>query len=409
MKIALVSEDRDLYGLCREVLAEVHLHRWTLSAVASQSFTTGSDFYIWDFQPNTSLPKDFDWSSSSLFLVASEDLGRFRKTAGAAATNILLKPVARTILAAFLEVAFSTRTAEAPEANQEQILECLIQTNLKLQEYDLDRTNFLARVAHDFRSPITAVGGYCGLLLGEGLGPLNETQKTILQRMQKSVDRLSRMASTLFEVSVERQVKKRADLQAGDIQECIDQALHEIAPMALDKRIAITVNLDPCHGQLYFDGGQTEEVLVNFLENACRFTPKTGSIEIRGYPFFWERRNPDDSMRPCAERRRNGGGEANSYRIDICNSGAAIPHEQLDRIFEEYTALTYSPNGSGCGLGLAICRMIITQHEGRVWAENTEVGPKFSFILPIHNFEPSFSGSKTVSNVVATVNSDAAI
>ena len=59
-------------------------------------------------------------------------------------------------------------------ADRDEILQCLIQTNLKLQEYDQERTNFLARAIHDFRAPLTALCGYSSLLLGNNLGPLTE-------------------------------------------------------------------------------------------------------------------------------------------------------------------------------------------------------------------------------------------
>jgi len=77
----------------------------------------------------------------------------------------------------------------------------------------------------------------------------------------------------------------------------------------------------------------------------------------------------------------------NSYRVDIHDSGAGIPPEHLERIFEEYTSYGGGRDRSGGGLGLAITKMIISQHEGRVWAENTESGPRFSWVLPVQQRE----------------------
>jgi signal transduction histidine kinase len=82
------------------------------------------------------------------------------------------------------------------------------------------------------------------------------------------------------------------------------------------------------------------------------------------------------------ERRRQESREPNGYRIDITNSGKPIPKEHLEDIFEEYASYSGDQDRSGGGLGLAIGKMIITQHEGCVWAENTTKGPRFSFILP---------------------------
>jgi two-component system, OmpR family, sensor histidine kinase VicK len=76
------------------------------------------------------------------------------------------------------------------------------------------------------------------------------------------------------------------------------------------------------------------------------------------------------------------GAEPNSYRVDIRDSGTPISPQYLESIFEEYTSYSAGGDRSGGGLGLAICRTIIDQHRGRVWAENTDKGPVFSVVLP---------------------------
>jgi signal transduction histidine kinase len=392
MYVKLVSEDRDLYKLCRESLAEIPGHNWDVSAIGSQEHDDGSDLWLWDYHPAMALPEFTTHSPSKhLFLVHRKDLADFRSRASAEA-HILLKPVTRATLAAFLGLAVSahddrTSIANSLRADRDEILQCLIQTNLKLQEYDQDRTTFLARAVHDFRAPLTAISGYCGLLLGEPLGPLTESQREVLRRMQHSTKRLSRMASAMFQLSIGRHVKRPVDLQRGDIRECLEQALHEIAPFADDKAIAITTDLAGCDHPLYFEAGQIEQVLINVLDNACKFTPRAGAIELHGYPYFWERRTTRSSLPPVAERRRRTAPDPNTYRIDIRDSGNAIPPEHIDHIFEEYTSYAGGRDRSGGGLGLAISRMIITQHEGRVWAENTELGPMFSIVLPVHRPE----------------------
>jgi two-component system clock-associated histidine kinase SasA len=147
----------------------------------------------------------------------------------------------------------------------------------------------------------------------------------------------------------------------------------------------VSVELLPEEGEAYLEPGQIEQVLMNLLDNACKFTPKGGSIKIKGYPFFWERRVAHQSFAPVTEHRCRDSRSPNSYRIDICDSGPQIPAEHIGKIFEEYTSYVGSQDRSGGGLGLAICRMIIHAHEGRVWMENTEYGPMFSFVLPVHS------------------------
>lgn len=401
--VKLVSEDRELLKLCREVLGEICGQTWSLSAATSDSVELGSDLVLWDYQPGMLLPVHIgSHPSKHLFLVHRKDVAEFQNAIAPTEANILLKPVTRTTLQSSMGLAVSAyqeraSVASPSRADRDDILQCLIQTNLRLQEYDQDRTTFLARAVHDFRAPLTALSGYCGLLLEEVLGTLAEPQKEVLRRMQHSTRRLSRMAAAMFELSVGRQVKRHPNLQPNDIRECLDQAMHEIMPFADEKRIPITVDLTPCSHPLYFEAGQIEQALINILDNACKFTPKAGAIEIRGYNFFWERRTHRSSVPPSAERRQEDSSEPNAYRIDIQDSGAPIPVAHLHRIFEEYTSYDGGRDRSGGGLGLAITRMIMAQHDGHVWAENTTFGPMFSLVLPVFRHESTHLLEKTIS------------
>ena len=393
MNLKLISNDRELLKVCREILTDFPDPQWNISHALPDEDVTAADVCLWDFQPEVELlPSVVLNPSKHLFLVHRNDLPLFREQIPAVEVKVLLKPVTRATLEAFLAqvVAGSNKrevAADSLRADRDEILQCLIQTNLRLQEYDQDRTTFLARAVHDFRAPLTALSGYCGLLLSEPLGPLSESQKEILRRMHHSAKRLSRMASAMFQLSVGRHVKRRPELRSGDIRECLEQALHEITPFADDKGIAIRADVTPCDVPLYFEAGQIEQVLVNILDNACKFTPRAGVIEIRGYPFFWERRLTRSSVLPPTERRAHNLTQPNAYRIDIQDSGTPIPAEHLESIFEEYTSYAGGRDRSGGGLGLAITRMILAEHEGLVWAENTESGPMFSFVLPLYQSE----------------------
>lgn len=404
VNIKLVSNDGDLYKLCRETLASCPGHDYCLTWVPPEDVGIDGDLWLWDFQPNTDLPSQVPSGSKCLFLVHRKDLATFRDKVEISEPNILLKPVTRATLAAFLGLEPSVQNEEAMathslRAERDEILQWLIQTNLRLQEYEQDRTTFLARAVHDFRAPLTALSGYCGLLLDEPVGPLNEGQKEILRRMHHSARRLSRMAAAMFQLSVGRHVKRRPDLHKGEIRHCLDQALHEIAPLADDKNLAITTDLKPCPSSMYFEPGQIEQVLINILDNACKFTPHGGSIDIRGYPYFWERRQAHTEVPPASDRRVRDSREPNAYRLDIVDSGRPIPAEHLRSIFEEYTAYLGGKDRSGGGLGLAITQMIINEHEGTVWAENSDLGPRFSIVLPIYRSEPLGNEKKILQAV----------
>lgn len=388
MNVVLISRDPDLDKLCREVLNDLGGCDWSLNTYPAADALPESELYIWDIDSKIALPDRINqFPGKHLFLIYRNELSKAnQKLEGEA--SILLKPVSRVMLAAFLSMAIAAHAGRLTSTNvlradRDKILQCLIQTNLRIQEYDQDRTNFLTRAVHEFRAPLTAASGYCGLLLNEALGPLNDDQREVLRRMQHSTKRLSRLASAMFQLSVGRYIKKKPDLSKGDIKECLEQAIHEIAAFVDGKRISVSVDFGPEPGPLYFERGQIEQILINLLDNACKFTPRGGEIVIQGHAFFWERRMAQNPYAVSHDRRRHDSRQANSYRIDIRDSGPPIPQQHLESIFEEYTSYGGGQDRSGGGLGLAICRMIATTHEGCIWAENTASGPTFSFVLPL--------------------------
>ena len=386
MRVQLISEDREVARLCGEILQEFPSQECRL--VTGERAEPDHDVWIWDYQAGFELPDHMDWAPSKhLFLVHRKEIAEFRKASPHPGAAIVLKPVTRASLAAFLTHAVSVHgrhpaADNSLRADRDELLQCLIEANLKLQEYDQERTNFVARGIHDFRAPLTAINGYCGLLISEALGSLAPQQKEVLQRMQRSANRLWRMASAMFELSVGRQGKSRVEAQKRDIQDCVNQAVHEIGAAAEGKQIAITVQLESELRELAIDAAQIEQLFVNILENACRFTPKYGEIEIQGYPYFWERRRMKTAVPPAGDRRNRQSAQPNAYRIDIRNTGSLIASQHLLTIFEEYTSYAGGDDRSGGGLGLAICRLVAQQHEGYIWAENTDRGPRFSLVLP---------------------------
>jgi two-component system sensor histidine kinase KdpD len=203
--------------------------------------------------------------------------------------------------------------------------------------------------------------------------------------MQHSTNRLSRMANGMFELGISRRIQRPPELRAANLHDCVEQATHETAPYASDKNITISADLDPTPRNLFFDPGQIEQLLINLLDNACKFAPRGGSIEINGYLYFQDRRDSRQITPIVQERRSRTCNDPNTFRIDVRDSGSWIPEDQLERVFEEYTPTGGKHDRSGGGLGLAICRFIVEQHGGRIWATNTESGPQFSFTLPLRN------------------------
>lgn len=409
MQVVLVSTDVGLQQVCRDALSAILRPGWNLAVTEDTDRPLpAADLYIWDFHPDSKLHVKFDhedWKKH-LILVKREHLKDLRERQ-LPNVNLILKPITPASLSAFLQqVSNPDQEAEAnyfeplPDSlrsDRDDLLQCLIHANLRLQEYDQERTNFLARAIHDFRAPLTALTGYCGLLLGEQLGPLAPEQKEVMQRMHQSAKRLSRMASGMFQLSLRHRVEQQPSLQKHDINESIQQSLYEMQPFMEEKRIAVTVDVEPPQDNLLFERSQIEQVLINLLDNACKFTPRMGSITVRAYPYFWERRVTQSGTRKT-DRRAEQLQQPNSFRIDVSDSGPGIPSDQLAWIFEEYTTYKGSQDRSGGGLGLAICKMILTLHNGRVWAESSAGGATFSLVIPYYravNRVPNVRGAST--------------
>jgi len=389
MRVCVVSREHRALELCREALSALTGRDWELRASAPEASLPEAELYVWDYEPQGDageLPA-MGSASGHILLVQRGHLRKLRKLLGGAQPWVILKPVNAATLRSFLEQAAkgveSARKIVSLREQRDQILDCLLEANLQLQEYDQQRTNFLARAVHDFRAPLTALNGYCGLLLGQQLGPLSTPQTEVLRRMQHSIRRLTRIATATLELSMGRLSALEPDWRQIDIQACIEQALHEIMPLAGEKNLAVSVNMEPAGHPLSADPFQIEQVLLNLLDNACKFTPKNGSIEIRGYPWFWERRYQHVLQSwNGSERRRTVSNQPNAYRVEIRDSGPGVADERLEAMFREYTPCEGKHDRSGGGLGLAICRMILKAHAGEIFAYNSAEGFTFAFVLP---------------------------
>jgi signal transduction histidine kinase len=191
------------------------------------------------------------------------------------------------------------------------------------------------------------------------------------------------MANAMFELSIGRMLSDEPRLEAGDIGGCVEQAVYEIMPSADARDIEVTVHTTPPAAPMLFDASQIEQVLANLLDNACKFTPIQGTIEVRGYPVSWP-------FRPFRVPGGDGyfhvshptGEGPNGYRVDVHDSGPGIPPECLGRIFQQTVSYAGSQDRSGTGLGLATCRMIMAAHHGEVFAESRGEGATFSLVLP---------------------------
>lgn len=386
MKVILVSRDQELGELCRDIVRQLSIADLTVESTNSKHGP--ADLTIWDLS-DPSVIKHWELDgladdSTDLFIVSRKSLPDIQKFLPAKAFGLLLKPVKRPVLHAFLSSALypgsdlpeSEGHPNATRSTRDNLLQALMEANLRLQECDHDRTNFLARVLHDFRTPLTALQGYCDMLIRQD-GPLQSDREDLLQRMQHSIARLSKMSKAMFELSIHHNTETKPNLIKTNIDTCVQNAVHQITPIAQDKGINVTFDLDPADTCLYADPAVIEQVLVNLLENACKFTRRGGSVEIRG-----RRSNSNDQI----DTPSNGDTKARTvpvYLVELQDTGMGILPERLESVFEEFTSYAGGGDRSGGGLGLAICKMLVTAHKGKIWASSDQTGTTISFTLPL--------------------------
>ena len=404
LTLSVLSADPQLIALCRDILRELGAPSRELSGASDGAAAGNPKVYLWDYESGEAPPaREQSDSGETFYLVPPQNVESFLQRTPSAQGHILLKPVTPAILRTFLRLVAPVResaqfsTVGRLRANRDDLLQRLLQANLRLQEYDRQRTNFIARAVHDFRAPLTALSGFCGLLASGQLGFINNEQKEAMNRMGHSARRLSRMASAMFELTIGARVDRKPDLRENDICDRIKQALHEILPLALEKEISLHAReITPPDQPLCFDSSQMEQVLLNLLDNACKFTHPGGRIEVRGYPDFWERRFLVAGTAP-RERRVASVRSSNCYRIDIKDTGPGIHPDRLRHLFEENTSYSGPQDRSGGGLGLAICRLILSRHEGRIWVASHQDGTVFSIALPYRREEALPEASISVS------------
>ena len=271
---------------------------------------------------------------------------------------------------------------------QQEVLKDLFISHLKMQELNQEKNSFLARTSHELLSPLTALHGYLEVVAHGKAGAVNELQSRVLNSSLESCQRLIRLAKSLTDlVALDQDLSMSfLHLESGDIQECLLRARSELNGRIEANGLLLTMETDPAVPRFQFDFDRMQQVFVNLMENAAKYTPAGGSIHVRCASYFWERRTVREMIYGEAERRRHSSPSGfNSVRITVADTGVGIPAEFLHDIFEEYSRAA-NGNGSprGFGLGLAVTRRIVLAHQGKIWAESAPgQGSTFTVLIPL--------------------------
>ena len=256
----------------------------------------------------------------------------------------------------------------------------LLAAYLKLQEVNRQKTVFLASAAHELKTPLAVIKGYYDLLLAGSLGRLTDKQRDILEESKESCERLVRLVSMFLNYSALESGKLVLQLRENDLRDCLDELSKRWSEAFQRKGVRLEANIDPSIATFRFDYQKVQQVAANLLDNALKHTPSGGTVTMKAGPHFWERRVA--SVAPVEERRRFRLPRPNSVEVSVKDSGAGIPAEHHQEIFEDFVRV--DRNTSGMGLGLAIAKRLIQAHRGKIWVESDPGGgSRFTFLLPM--------------------------
>lgn len=256
--------------------------------------------------------------------------------------------------------AFATQIALALERDR---LAHEAQRVLAEAEAERLRSSLLSAVSHDLRTPLAAIAGSASTLVESNLD--DATRRELARTIYEETDRLSRLVENLLHLTRIESGAMNVDKQWQPLDEVVGSALHrmESAMAHHDVRVDLSADLP----LVPLDGLLIEQVLVNLLDNAAKYTPASTAIDItaRSIP--------------------------QAVEVTVADRGPGLNETERQRVFEKFyrSSGVRSDRGRGAGLGLAICRAIVTAHGGRIWADAHEGGGTcFRFTLPIEAAPP---------------------
>jgi PAS domain S-box-containing protein len=222
------------------------------------------------------------------------------------------------------------------------------------------RAEFLATLSHELRTPLNAIGGYVDLISLGIRGPVTDQQIDDLKRIRRSQQHLLGIINDLLNFSRIEAGRLTYDLEFVPLREILSVVSDMVEPLAVAKAHTIVWPKD-VRSELYVDRAKSEQILLNLLTNAIKYTDQGGRIRV--------------SCRVGRSRTS----------IDVNDSGMGIPAANLSSIFEPFVQVgrTHSSAHEGAGLGLAISRDLARAMGGDLSVESTPgVGSTFTLTLP---------------------------
>lgn len=250
--------------------------------------------------------------------------------------------------------------ARRVEFNDTEAIQWIMRDITARKELDALRDDMTSMIFHDLRSPLGNI--VSSLEMMSGLLPADETLNSMLNIAKNSTGRIQRLVNSLLDINRLESGQEIVDQNPIDPVALVREAIRDVEPAVAARQQTLTNRATTVLPLVWVDVDMIYRVLINLLENAIKFTPVTGRIDIGAqtapdgmYVNFWVRDN-----------------------------GPGIPPSERERIFEKFTRLRGRNRPGGLGVGLAFCRLAVTGHGGRIWIESeVEKGTTFWLSLPV--------------------------
>ncbi len=241
--------------------------------------------------------------------------------------------------------------------------------NQQLYSANQVKSEFLAIMGHELKTPLHAIRGFSQLLLQNVEGPLTGEQRQDVEAILGSGNHLLELIDNILRFSKLEAGEETLHIETAYADQLVLEAMNSVSSLVRGKGLAL-VNQTPAI-PVQTDATKLKQILINLLSNAIKYTP-SGTITVGAEPLEGE------------------------VRFSVADTGLGIAPEDAERVFEPFTQLDSSNTreSAGIGLGLAIVKKYVEMHGGRVWFEGVQgEGSVFHFTLPDQPVAPSENGA----------------
>ena len=245
---------------------------------------------------------------------------------------------------------------------------------------DRTKSAFLATMSHELRTPLNSIIGFTGIMLQGLAGPLNDEQRKQLGMVRDSSRHLLALINDVLDISKVEAGELRVASKAFDLPASIEKVSAMVRPMADKKGLGLDVHVAGDVRSMHGDSRRVEQVLLNLLGNAVKFTERGGiSLDVSLVPAF---------------RATEQASEVPAVRLRVADTGIGIPAGSMDMVFKPFQQVdsTLSRPHEGTGLGLAICQRLTALMSGTIEARSVlNQGSVFTVTLPLNEHKAELS------------------